>query len=191
METFVAKTKKLNMGNPLDKGTHLGSIISQKQVDVIDGYVQSAIEDGATVLTGGKVAEVEGFEGGFWYEPTVITDVTPEMKAVKEEIFGPVVVVQKFSDEKAVIKEANDSVYGLGSAIWTTDHARATRVANQIEAGIVMVNCPFSAFPGTPFGGYKQSGFGRELSIETLDLYTEQKSVLSYFGSRPVNPFGV
>lgn len=191
MEEFVKKTKKLKTGDPFDKGTHLGSIISQKQIDVIDSYVQSAKQDGATILTGGKVAEVEGFEGGFWYEPTVITDVTPDMKVVKEEIFGPVVVVQKFNDEKEVIKEANDSIYGLGSAIWTTDHARATRVANQIQAGIVMVNCPFSAFPGTPFGGYKQSGFGRELSIETLDLYTEQKSVLSYFGSRPINPFGI
>lgn len=191
IEKFVEKTKKLKTGDPFDQGTHLGSIISQSQVDVIDSYVQSAIQDGATILTGGKAADIEGFEGGYWYEPTVITDVTPDMKVVKEEIFGPVVVVQKFNDEKEVIKEANDSVYGLGSAVWTKDHARATRVANQIQAGIVMVNCPFSAFPGTPFGGYKQSGFGRELSIETLDLYTEQKSVLSYFGSRPLNPFGV
>lgn len=191
IEKFVEKTKKLKSGDPFNKGTHLGSIISQNQIEVIDSYVQSAIQDGATILTGGKVASIEGFEGGYWYEPTVITDVTSDMKVVKEEIFGPVVVVQKFTDEKEVIKEANDSVYGLGSAIWTTNHAKATRVANQIQAGIVMVNSPFSAFPGTPFGGYKQSGFGRELSIETLDLYTEQKSVLAYFGTRPLNPFGI
>ena len=191
IEKFVHKTKMLKSGDPFDKGTHLGSIISQNQIDVIDSYVQSAIQEGATILTGGKVADIEGFEGGYWYEPTVITDVTPDMKVVKEEIFGPVVVVQKFNDEKEVIKEANDSVYGLGSAIWTKDHAKATRVANQIQAGIVMINSPFSAFPGMPFGGYKQSGFGRELSIETLDLYTEQKSVLSYFGNRPLNPFGI
>ncbi|MHA6252258.1 aldehyde dehydrogenase family protein [Oceanobacillus sp. CAU 1775] len=191
MDRFVEKTKMLKSGDPLSKETHMGSIISQNQLDVIDSYVQSAIEDGATILTGGKVATIEGFEGGYWYEPTVIADVTSDMKVVKEEIFGPVVVVQKFSDEKEVIKEANDSIYGLGSAIWTKDHAKATRVANQIQAGIVMINSPFSAFPGTPFGGYKQSGFGRELSIETLDLYTEQKSVLSYFGARPLNPFGI
>ena len=85
------------------------------------------------------------------------------MTVVKEEIFGPVVVVMKFKDEKEAIRLANDTDFGLGSAVWSKDGARATRVANQIQAGIVMINCPFSAFPGTPFGGYKQSGFGREL----------------------------
>ncbi|RPF53901.1 aldehyde dehydrogenase family protein [Aquisalibacillus elongatus] len=191
MEQFVEKTKQLKSGDPFDKGTHLGSIISQEQLNVIDSYVQSAIADGATVLTGGKQMYPEGFENGYWYEPTVITDVTPDMKAVREEIFGPVVVVEKFSDEKDVIKRANDTKYGLGSSIWTTNQGRATRVAHQIQAGIVMVNSPFSAFPGTPFGGYKESGFGRELSVETLDLYMEDKSVLSYYGPKPLNPFGV
>ncbi|WP_017727865.1 aldehyde dehydrogenase family protein [Halalkalibacterium ligniniphilum] len=191
MEKFVEKTKQLKLGDPLDKETHLGSIISRGQLEVIDSYVQSAIEEGATVVEGGKRLEIEGFENGHWYAPTIITDVTPDMKVVKEEIFGPVVVVQTFNDEQEVIKQANDSEYGLGSAIWTKDQGRAKRVADLIQAGIVMINCPFSAFPGTPFGGYKQSGFGRELCIETLDLYTEQKSVLSYYGSRPINPFGV
>ncbi len=191
MERFIEKTKKLKSGDPFDKGTHLGSIISRDQVDVIDGYVQSARDEGATIVTGGKVMHVEGFENGHWYEPTVITDVTPDMKAVQEEIFGPVVVVEKFTDEKEVVKRANDTKYGLGSAIWTTNQARATRVAHQIQAGIVMVNSPFSAFPGTPFGGYKESGFGRELAVESLDLYMEDKSVLSYYGSKPLNPFGI
>ncbi|WP_096201955.1 aldehyde dehydrogenase family protein [Bacillus sp. FJAT-45350] len=191
MEKFIEKTKLLTLGNPLDPKTHVGSIISRGQLEVIDGYVKSAIEDGATIATGGEELKIEGFENGHWYAPTVITDVTPDMKVVREEIFGPVVVVQKFSDEKEAIQHANDSEFGLGSAIWTTDQGRAKRVANQIQAGIVMINCPFSAFPGTPFGGYKQSGFGRELCIETLDLYTEDKSILSYFGSRPINPFGV
>ncbi|SEQ88789.1 aldehyde dehydrogenase family protein [Piscibacillus halophilus] len=191
MEKFIEKTQKLQTGNPFNKGTHLGSIISQEQLEVIDFYVQSAIEDGATIATGGKPMYPEGFEDGYWYEPTVITDVTPDMKVVQEEIFGPVVVVEKFKDEKEVIKRANDTKYGLGSAIWTKDQGRATRVAHQIQAGIVMVNSPFSAFPGTPFGGYKQSGFGRELTVETLDLYMEDKSVLSYYGPKPLNPFGV
>ncbi|MFJ3386940.1 aldehyde dehydrogenase family protein [Lysinibacillus sp. NPDC086135] len=191
LEKFVAKTKAIKLGDPFDKGTHMGAIIDQEQLNTIDGYVKSAIEEGATILTGGKVATVEGFEKGFWYEPTIITDVTQSMKVVREEIFGPVVVVMPFSDEKEAIRLANDSEFGLGSAVWSKDGARATRVANQIQAGIVMVNCPFSAMPGTPFGGYKQSGFGRELCIETLDLYTETKSIISYYGSRPLNPLGV
>ncbi|MCQ6278859.1 aldehyde dehydrogenase [Bacillus sp. EB600] len=188
---FVEKTKKLVLGNPLDKGTHVGAIIDQGQLNVIDGFVKSAIEEGAEILAGGKPAKVEGFEGGYWYEPTVIANVNHSMTVVKEEIFGPVVVVMKFKDEKEAVKLANDTEFGLGSAVWTKDGARGTRVANQIEAGIVMLNCPFSAMPGTPFGGYKQSGFGRELCIETLDLYTETKSIVSYYGSRPLNPFGV
>ncbi|KPL60608.1 aldehyde dehydrogenase family protein [Rossellomorea vietnamensis] len=191
MEKFVEKTKKLKLADPHDKGTHIGAIINQDQLDTIDGYVQSAKEEGATILAGGSTAKVEGFENGYWYEPTIITDVNHEMKVVKEEIFGPVVVVMKFKDEKEAIKLANDSEYGLGSAVWTQNHGRATRVSKAIQAGIVMVNCPFSAFPGTPFGGYKQSGFGRELCVETLDLYTETKSIISYFGNRPLNPFGV
>ncbi|GAA0465810.1 aldehyde dehydrogenase family protein [Alkalibacillus silvisoli] len=191
MEKFIEKTEKLQSGDPFNKGTHLGSIVNQEQLDIIDNYVQSAVQDGATIATGGKQIFPEGFEDGYWYAPTVITDVTPDMKAVQEEIFGPVVVVEKFTDEKDVIKRANDTKYGLGSAIWTTNQGRATRVAHQIQAGIVMVNSPFSAFPGTPFGGYKQSGFGRELTVETLDLYMEDKSVLSYYGSKPLNPFNI
>jgi len=191
MNKFVEKTKKLQLGNPFDKGTHVGAIIDQGQLDTIDSYVQSAKNDGADILVGGKIVKPEGYENGFWYEPTIIANVTHSMKAVTDEIFGPVVVVMKFKDEKEAIRLANDTEFGLGSAVWSKDGARATRVANQIQAGIVMVNCPFSAFPGTPFGGYKQSGFGRELCIETLDLYTETKSILSYYGSRPLNPFGL
>lgn len=191
MSKFVQKAKAIKLGDPFDKGTHMGAIIDQRQLDTIDSYVKSAVEDGAEILAGGHVGKPEGFENGFWYEPTVIANVNHDMKAVKEEIFGPVVVVMKFKDEKEAIKLANDTEFGLGSAVWTKDGAKATRVANGIQAGIVMVNCPFSAFPGTPFGGYKQSGFGRELSIESLDLYTETKSILTYYGSRPLNPLGV
>ncbi len=191
MSKFVEKTKKLQLGNPFDKTTHMGAIIDQDQLDTIDGYVQSAKKEGAEILAGGNVTKPEGYENGFWYEPTIIANVTHDMNVVKDEIFGPVVVVMKFKDEKEAIRLANDTEFGLGSAVWSKDGARATRVANQIQAGIVMINCPFSAFPGTPFGGYKQSGFGRELCIETLDLYTETKSILSYYGSRPLNPFGL
>src|SRR5690606_437561 len=104
MEQFVSRTKKLKLGDPFDKATHVGSIISSSQLEKIDGYVESARMDGATILTGGKEMNIEGFENGYWYEPTIIADVTPDMKVVQEEIFGPVVVVEKFTDEREVVK---------------------------------------------------------------------------------------
>src|SRR5690606_13590573 len=155
----------------------------------IDRYVQEAVRDGAKVAWGGQVAKPEGFENGYWYTPTILTDVTNEMKVAQEEIFGPVVVVMPFKDEQEAIRLANDTIYGLAGAVWTRDFAKAHRVAGAIRAGILMINSPFSTFPGLPFGGYKQSGFGRELALETMDLYTETKSVLAYIGTKPLNPF--
>ncbi|MFD1348491.1 aldehyde dehydrogenase family protein [Oceanobacillus caeni] len=191
LEKFLEKTNKLVLGDPFSKETHVGAVISQSQLDTIHAYVEEAVKDGAKVVTGGKAAKVEGFENGYWYEPTIITDVTNDMKIAQEEIFGPVVVVMKFSDEKEAIQLGNDTIYGLAAAIWASDQGLIKRVLDGLQAGIIMVNTPFSAMPGTPFGGYKQSGFGRELSIETLDLYTETKSVLSYAGSKPLNPFNL
>ena len=191
LRNSLRKLKNSQLEIHLIKATHMGAIIDQVQLDTVKMYVQSAIDEGAEILTGGKELKPEGFENGFWYAPTIIGNVTQDMKVVREEIFGPVVVVSKFKNEKEAIALANDSDYGLASSIWSTNNATTTRVANQIQAGIVMINTPFSAFPGTPFGGYKQSGFGRELSIGSLDLYTETKSIMSYFGSRPVNPFGL
>lgn len=191
LEKFVEKTKKLKLGDPFSKETHVGAVISQAQWDVIDSYVKLAQEEGARVLVGGKQPEGPEFEKGYWYEPTVIVDVTNDMRVAQEEIFGPVVVVIKFRDEQEAVRLANDTIYGLAAALWTKDFSRAHRVAGQLKAGVIMINNPFSAFPGLPFGGYKQSGFGRELAIESIDLYTETKSVLSYIGTKPLNPFGV
>ncbi|MFD1360819.1 aldehyde dehydrogenase family protein [Lentibacillus salinarum] len=190
MEKFLKKAAKLNVGDPFDDNTHMGAVISKSQESVIDDYVQLAKEEGGEILFGGKRPEGEEYGNGFWYEPTIIGNVSNDMRIAQEEIFGPVVVVMTFKDEKEAIKLANDTQFGLGSAIWTNDNARAVRVSKGIKAGIVMVNQHISAFPGSPFGGYKQSGFGRELGEETLDLYMETKSVISYIGERPLHPFG-
>ena len=191
MEKFIEKTKKLVVGDPFAEGTHVGSIISKGQMETIHSYVEDAKKAGAKVVVGGRPVKVDGFEDGYWYAPTIITNVTNDMKVAQEEIFGPVVVVMTFKDEKEAVKLGNDTKFGLAAAIWAKDNGLIKRVSNGLQAGIIMVNSPFSAFPGTPFGGYKQSGFGRELGLETLNLYTETKSVLSYIGGKPLNPFNI
>lgn len=191
MTKFVDKVSRIKLGNPFDPTVHVGSIISKSQVDVIDGYVRLAEQEGGEVLFGGHRPAGPEFAEGHWYLPTVIGNVTNAMRISQEEIFGPVVVVMKFRDEREAIQLANESVFGLAGAVWTKDHSKAVRVSSAIRSGIVMVNSPISAFPGVAFGGYKQSGFGRELSLETLNLYTETKSVVSYVGNRPLNLLGV
>jgi aldehyde dehydrogenase (NAD+)/betaine-aldehyde dehydrogenase len=113
------------------------------------------------------------------------------MLAAQEEIFGPVVTVIPFADEREAVQIANDVKYGLMATVWTSDPAKGHRIAQRIKSGTVGINMPYTAFPGIPFGGYKQSGFGRELGLETLELYLETKSVITYTGSRPTNPFGL
>jgi len=192
VEAFTAKAAALRIGDPLAAETQIGALISRQQAEKVLGYLDAATAEGATLLTGGAVdGELgEGLDAKAFVRPTVIDGVRNEMKVAQEEIFGPVVTVTTFADEAEAIGIANDVRYGLAATIWTGDPARGHRVAQRIRSGTVGINTPFAAFPGVPFGGFKESGYGREMSVDALELYTETKAVLVGTGARPVNPFG-
>ncbi len=179
-------SQRVKVGDPLDAETQMGSLISQSHRDRVHGFVESAREEGAEVTTGGAIGEGPGA----FYPPTVIAG-SNQLRVAQEEIFGPVVTVIPFDDENDAVRIANDVKYGLLATVWTGDPAKGHRIAAKIKSGTVGINMPYTAFPGIPFGGYKQSGFGRELALETLDLYLETKSVVTYTGTRPTNPFGL
>jgi aldehyde dehydrogenase (NAD+)/betaine-aldehyde dehydrogenase len=176
----------LRVGDPLDAETQVGSLISTGHRERVHGFVERGTGEGAEVIAGGAIPEGPGA----FYPPTVVA-ATNDLEIAQEEVFGPVVAVIPFEDEKDAIRLANDVRYGLMATVWTGDPARGHRVAARIKSGLVGINMPYTAFPGIPFGGYKQSGFGRELALETLDLYLETKGVLTSIGARPINPFGL
>jgi acyl-CoA reductase-like NAD-dependent aldehyde dehydrogenase len=184
---FADLAGKIKVGDPLDAETQMGSLISSGHRDRVHGFVERGVEAGGEVVTGGSVP---GGSGAF-YPPTVVAGLDNSAEIAQEEVFGPVVTVIPFEDESDAVRIANDVRYGLMATVWTGDPARGHRVAARIKSGTVGINMPFTAFPGIPFGGYKQSGFGRELGIETLDLYLETKSVIVGTGTRPLNPFGL
>jgi aldehyde dehydrogenase (NAD+)/betaine-aldehyde dehydrogenase len=187
VQKFSELADRLRVGDPLDPETQVGSLISAEHRQKVHGYVEQGRGEGAELVTGGAIAEGTGA----FYPPTVLARVESPMSVAQEEIFGPVVTLIPFEDEKDAIRIANDVQYGLMATVWTGDPARGHRVASRIKAGTVGINMPYTAFPGIPFGGYKQSGFGRELGLETLDLYLETKSVLVSTSPKPFNPFGL
>jgi len=172
---LVERLKTVKLGDPLDMSTSLGPLISAQQRDRVLAYIDGARREGATVACGG--AAPDGFGKGFWVEPTVLTDVTNDMKVAREEIFGPVLCVIKYDTVEEAIGIANDSEYGLAAGVWSTDLDRAMDVGRQLEAGSVWINDWHMAHQDYPFGGYKQSGNGRELGAHALDEYTELKSL--------------
>ena len=178
---------RVKVGDPFDAETQMGSLISQAHREKVHGYVEKGVSEGAEVVVGGAPRDGEGA----FYPATVLAKVDNAMTVAQEEIFGPVVTAIPFTDEKEAIAIANDSQYGLVATVWSGDPARGHRVAGRLKAGIVGINMPYSAFPGLPFGGYKQSGFGRETALETLDMYLESKGVIVNTGARPVNPLGL
>jgi len=189
LELFVGKAEKLAVGDPLDPQVHVGSLISKAHRDRVHALVEDGVASGARVAMGGHPLEDGDLAKGAFYAPTVLAEVDPSSRVAQEEIFGPVVTVTPFDREDEAVAMANGTPFGLAGSVWTKDAARGMRVAHAIESGLVGLNTPLTTFPGTPFGGFRESGFGRELAVETLNLYLEEKCVLAFTGDRSVNPF--
>jgi acyl-CoA reductase-like NAD-dependent aldehyde dehydrogenase len=181
------KAQAVRVGDPLGDETQMGSLISMDHREKVHGLVETGREEGAEVVAGGEPADGDGA----FYPPTVLAGVDADQTVAREEIFGPVLAVIPFADEKEAVRIANDVRYGLVATVWTKDPARGHRLARSIKSGTFTINLPYGAFPGVPFGGYKQSGFGREQGLETLQMYLETKSVLVSTGARPSNPWGL
>ena len=176
LEKLVARAKKLQPADPLDPKTRLGAIVSQEQMQTVLGYVEAGKKEGAKLIAGGNRVSVDGGKG-FFLEPTIFGDVTNDMKIAQEEIFGPVLATLSFDDIDKVIELANRNQYGLAAAVWTRDIKKAHSVSRQLKAGTVWINTYGLMDAALPFGGYKSSGFGRELGMHAIEYYTELKTV--------------
>jgi acyl-CoA reductase-like NAD-dependent aldehyde dehydrogenase len=177
VDGLATQAQQIRIGDPSLPETQLGPVISERARTRILGHVQSGIAEGARLVTGGRAADVPGLPGGFFIEPTVLADVGNDMQIAQQEIFGPVVVVIPFDDEDEAIRLANDSPFALGSAIWTRDVARAHRVAQQLEMGMVWINDHHRLDPSSPWGGLKESGTGREGGWESFHDFTHVRAI--------------
>ena len=191
LDRFKTKAEKIKVGDPTDMATQMGPQVSCEQLDRIKSYVDIARGEGATVFSGGTPPELdEKFRGGFFFQPTIFSDVKNTMRVAQEEIFGPVTSAITFSDDEDLVRQANETIYGLSAGIWTKDITRAHSFAKRVRAGVVWINT-FNMFnAASPFGGYKQSGYGREMGKHALDLYTQVKSVWVDLSGKPIGWFG-
>jgi aldehyde dehydrogenase (NAD+) len=176
IDKLVSRTKKMAVGDPMDPKTRFGALSSKKQLETVLRYVESGKKEGATLVAGGDRADI-GTGKGYFMQPTVFADVRPEMTIAREEIFGPVLAAIEFADLDEAIARANDTPYGLAAGVWTRDIKKAHHVARRLQAGTVWINTYNVYDTAAPFGGYKQSGFGREMSAHALEHYTQIKSV--------------
>ena len=189
-DEFVARmagaVARLRVGEGHDPATHVGPLITAAQQRSVQAHIDRAIADGATVAATAPLPTDPRLAGGYWVAPTLFTDVTPSMAIAREEVFGPVTAVLRFSGEAEALTLANDTPYGLVAAVYTADHARARRLARGINAGVVMINNYSRAFLGSPFGGFGDSGYGREHAIESLLEFTRTKSIREPSGVSPI-----
>ncbi len=190
LSMYVERGGKIRVGDPLDWDTQMGPVISKQQQSKILEYCDYAVEDGAELLHGGKRVSGNGFSNGNFIEPTVFGQVTADMRLAQNEVFGPVLAVIPFETEDEVVAAANSTIFGLAATIWTNDIKRAHTLARRIKSGNVSINYPTVNPPEAPFGGFKQSGIGRELSRYGLDLYTQVKNVVVNLNPEPFDWYG-
>lgn len=189
VEKLIALAKTARMGDPLNPETQVGPITTRQQYDKVLNYIDIAKNDGASLLLGGNSASRPECGNGWFIEPTIFSDVKNNMRIAQEEVFGPILSIIKFKDEAEAVEIANDSNFGLGSGVWTTDIGRAFRLSEQIQAGMVWVNTYRAVSYMSPFGGYKDSGLGRENGIDAIREYLQVKSVWINTGASTTNPF--
>jgi aldehyde dehydrogenase (NAD+) len=189
VERLTEKAGSIKLGNPLEMETEMGPIAFKEQLEKVQGYVDTGREEGADLAYGGKSPEDPALKDGFFMEPTILTNVNNTMKVAREEIFGPVLSVIPVESEEEVVRQANDTPFGLAAAVWTKDVQRAHRVAHALKAGTVWINAYRAVSFTAPFGGYKQSGIGRENGLETLKEYTQTKTVWVELSGKTRDPF--
>lgn len=189
MARLVERTKQIKVGNGLEEDVEMGPLVSENHMNRVLSYIEQGKQEGATLLCGGRRMTENGLDKGYFVEPTIFTDTTPDMRIVREEIFGPVLVVQKFRDEKEAVALANDTVYGLAGGVFTSDGAKAMRVIKKLRAGITWINCYNPTYNEAPWGGYKQSGLGRELGTFGFEEYTEVKQININLNPSPLGWF--
>lgn len=191
LDRYVASARRIRVGPPASSSSHIGPVASSRQHARIEAHIAEAVANGARIaLGGGRPLVAPGFENGFWIEPTILVDVRSDMRVCREEIFGPVVTVQKFATEEEAIAIANGVDYGLAAGLWSRDINRVRRVSKALQAGTVWVNTYRAINMRVPFGGYKQSGIGRENGVEALDEFSQIKSIVTDYGPA-ADPFAI
>jgi len=189
VEALKARMAAIRLGSAFDERTRMGPLISAEQRDKVEAWVAAGIEEGARLVLGGGRPSQPELDRGFFYLPTLLLDCHSDMRIVQEEVFGPVITVERFSSEEEAVRRANDTVYGLAAGFWTGDEARMERVGRALRFGTVWVNSFNVYFPSAPWGGYRQSGIGRELGRRGLDEYTEVKHLFRDHAPRPLEWF--
>lgn len=189
IKDLVEATKKIRVGNGLNPSSQMGSLVSEQQLHKIQSYIEIGENEGAKLICGGNRLQNDGLENGFFIEPTIFVDVDPKLRIAQEEIFGPVLCVIPFETEEEAIRIANDSPFGLAAGIFTSDVSKAERVAKAIRAGVIWINTYEQNLIEGPWGGYKESGIGRELGIHGFNEYTEVKQVINTLKIEPTGWF--